>query len=261
MFSRSVAIFCVLIVMVSCVAVLARSAKHSHRVHDASHAKVARRLVHKSNWTSMGTLSTNEEFVGFPMVNIISMADSPLGEKSTGHIYYLLTDLDFTGQDLHKENKLTTLFSDDQDLSCTRKQIDSMEPTCARVIITGQSHILNETSSEYHVADAAYTSRHPASVHWRNTHEFYLCELIIEKIALLDYYGGPKFISADEYYAANFDEDDENDVAVHRGDVIPSVISPKSFWWNSTRANRFCHFIVHPINANEHLIRHEVEAL
>lgn len=225
LFSRSVAIICAFIVVLSSGVTTARSSKHFRDA--ANHANVARRLVHKANWTSMSTLSTADEFIGFPMVNIISMADSPVDAKSTGHIYYLLTDLDFTGQDLHKVNKLTVLFSDDQDLSCAQKQIDSMEPTCARVIIAGHSHILNATSDEYHIADEAYTSRHPASVHWRHTHAFYLCELIIEKIALLDYYGGPKFIAPEAYYAANYDEDN---VEGERDNVIPSVISPKSFW-------------------------------
>lgn len=223
MFSKSVTFVCAFIVLVASDVIMARSMKHAR----ANHAKTARRLVHKANWTSMGTLSTAEEFLGFPMVNIISVADSAVDGKSTGHIYYMLTDLDFTGQDLHKINKLTALFSDDQDLSCTHKQIDSMEPTCARVIITGSSQILNETSENYHIADEAYTNRHPASIHWRETHAFYLCELIIEKIALLDYYGGPKFISPEEYYAANFD--DENNGSRNRIRFIPSVISPKRF--------------------------------
>lgn len=223
MYSRSVAIVCAIIVLVTSEVVMARSAKYLEENH---HAKVARRLVHKANWTSMGTLSTSEEFLGFPLVNIISIADSALNNKSTGHIYYLLTDLDYTGKDLHIENKLTTLFSDDQDLSCTKKNIDSMEPTCARVIICGQNRILNETSDEYKFANAAFTSRHPASIHWRSTHSFYLCELIIERIALLDYYGGPKYITPEEYYDANFDY--ENDVS--GPSIIPSVIAPKTHW-------------------------------
>lgn len=224
MFSKSVAFVCAFILLQTSEMVTARSTLR------ANPAQVARRLVHKANWTSMGTLSTADEFLGFPMVNIISMADSALHEKSTGHIYYLLTDLDFTGQDLHKVNKLTALFSDDQDLSCTAKHIDSMEPTCARVIITGQRSILNVTSNEYAIANAAYTNRHPASIHWRETHSFYLCEMVIEKIALLDYYGGPKFITPEEYYAANLD--DENDMygSGRYKDAIPSVIAPKSFW-------------------------------
>lgn len=226
MYSKTVTIICAFIVVLTSEVATARSAKHYDR---ANHANVARRLVHKSNWMSVGTVSTAAEFLSFPMVNVKSMADSALGDKSTGNIYFLLTDLDFTGKDLQKLNKLTVLFSDEQDMTCTRQNIDAMEPTCARVIIAGHNQIMNNMSAEYNIANAAFTSRHPASINWRRRHTFHLCELIIEKIALLDFYGGAKYITPEEYYTANFDDDnDNNDVAGSYSEVNPSVISPKS---------------------------------
>jgi hypothetical protein len=66
------------------------------------------------------------------MVNVISMADSAKDEKSTGKIFFYLTMLDFTAQDLSKNNRLTALFSMDQSLTCSRDHVDPMEPTCAR---------------------------------------------------------------------------------------------------------------------------------
>lgn len=220
---KNIAIACAFIVLVTSELSVARSIETKYE--RTNHAEVARRLVHKSNWTSMSTISTASEFDGYPMVNIISVADSALDGRSTGHIYYMLTDLDFTGQDLRKLNRLTVLFTDDQDLSCTDKHIDSMEPICARVIIAGQNRILNETSDEYKTANAAFTNRHPASINWRNTHSFYLCELTIERIALLDYYGGPKFIKPEDYYAANYDDRRHNEVALEH--FVPSVVSPQ----------------------------------
>lgn len=71
------------------------------------------------------------------MVNLKSIADSAKDEPSTGHIYFYLTTLDFTGKDLAKSNKLTVMVSNDQDLSCTNKGVDPMEPTCARIILSG----------------------------------------------------------------------------------------------------------------------------
>lgn len=99
------------------------------------YAKVARYLVHKSEWTSMSTFS--KKFPTYPMVNIISVADSAKEEKSTGKIFFLLTDLDFTGQDLEINNNTSLLFTQEQDLSCSSANTDPMEPTCARVIISG----------------------------------------------------------------------------------------------------------------------------
>lgn len=74
------------------------------------------------------------------MVNVISIADSPRGSKSTGQIYYFLTNLDFTAKDLLKDNKLTVMFSNDQDLSCAKQGIDPLEPTCPRVMMSGSTY-------------------------------------------------------------------------------------------------------------------------
>ena len=101
------------------------------------YAKMARYLVHNSEWTSMGTISTVPTIKGFPMVNIIAVADSAKGQQSTGSIYFYLTMLDFTAQDLSKDNRLTALFSMDQSLACTKENVDPMEPTCARIMISG----------------------------------------------------------------------------------------------------------------------------
>lgn len=177
----------------------------SNRPSYENYPAMARYLVHKSNWTSMGTISSQSNLLGFPMVNIISIADSELNAPSTGHIYFLLTDLDFTGQDLNVYNKLTALFTEDQDLACTTNGTDSMEPTCARVIITGSAVRLDTNDPEYSLADRWYTDRHSASTHWRKAHTFYLCKLEISQIVILDFYGGPHFVSVADYYAANYD--------------------------------------------------------
>lgn len=87
----------------------------------------------------MGTMSSLKSINGFPMVNVISVADSARNEPSTGHIYFYLTNLDYTGQDLMKNNKLTVLFSNDQDLACSKNNVDPMEPTCARIMISGSA--------------------------------------------------------------------------------------------------------------------------
>lgn len=110
----------------------------------------------------MGTISTDKSVLGYPMVNVIAMADSPLGEKSTGEIYYLLTDLDFTGQDLKMQNKLTAFFSMEQYKQCS----DPMEPTCARVMISGQMMQLKEGSEEYAFGNRSMISRHPNALNW-----------------------------------------------------------------------------------------------
>lgn len=171
------------------------------------YAKMARWLVHNSEWTAMGTISTLPLLNGFPMVNVIAMADSAKSEKSTGNIYFYLTMLDFTAQDLSKNNRLTTLFTMEESLYCSKRSIDPMEPTCARVMISGQALQVPVDSEEFKFATAAMVSHHPASINWLNTHDFFLCKLNISSICTLDWYGGPHYVTVEDYFKAKIDSD------------------------------------------------------
>ncbi|CRL02242.1 CLUMA_CG015421, isoform A [Clunio marinus] len=169
------------------------------------YAKMARWLVHNVEWTAMGTISTYPTINGFPMVNVIAIADSEKGAKSTGNIYFYLTMLDFTAQDLSKKNQLTALLTMDQNLYCTKQNVDPMEPTCARSMISGEALRVPKDSKEFEFATNAMISHHPASVNWLNTHNFFLCKLNISSICILDWYGGPHFVTVEDYYKADID--------------------------------------------------------
>lgn len=109
---------------------------------ELDHASIARKLVHQTNWASFGTISTNAAMKDFPMVNIISVNDNNVNHESTGRLQFFLTDLDFTGTDLKHNNMSTLLFTDEQKLHCTNNYpnaVDPMEPTCPRVIISGET--------------------------------------------------------------------------------------------------------------------------
>lgn len=169
------------------------------------YAKMARYLVHKAEWVSMGSISTVDAIKGYPMVNIIATADSARSAKSTGTLYFYLTMLDYTAQDLSKDNRLTVLLSMDQDLDCSKRGIDPMEPTCARIMISGRAVKLDEGTDEFTFGKNAMFSRHPAAKHWLETHNFFLCKLDIVQIAVLDYYGGPHYVTLEEYMKADPD--------------------------------------------------------
>ncbi|KAL7030493.1 hypothetical protein ACKWTF_006682 [Chironomus riparius] len=152
-----------------------------------------------------GTISTLPEINGFPMVNVIAMADSEKGGKSTGMIYFYLVMLDFTAQDLSKKNQMTVLFSLDQSLYCTKKNIDPMEPTCARIMMSGEALRVQKDTPEFDYATKSMTSHHPASAHWIDAHDFFLCKMNISQIVVLDWYGGPHYVTPEEYYKTNLD--------------------------------------------------------
>lgn len=169
------------------------------------YAKMARWLVHNSEWMATGTISTLKSIEGFPMVNVIAMADSEKGEKSTGIIYFYLVMLDFTAQDLSKRNQMTALFSLDQSLYCTQRNVDPMEPTCARIMISGEALRVPRDTDEFNFAANAMKSHHPATAHWIDAHDFFLCKLNITQICVLDWYGGPHFVSVEDYYKTPLD--------------------------------------------------------
>lgn len=169
------------------------------------YAKMARYLVHKAEWVSMGSLSTVEAIKGYPMVNVIAVADSARGEKSTGTLYFYLTMLDYTAQDLSKDNRLTVLLSMDQDLYCSQRGVDPMEPTCARIMISGRAVKLEQGDDGFDFGKNAMFSRHPAAKKWLATHNFFLCKLEITQIAVLDWYGGPHYVTVEEYMKADPD--------------------------------------------------------
>lgn len=192
------------------------------------YAKMARYLVHKAEWVSMGSLSTVEAIKGYPMVNIIATADSARGAKSTGTLFFYLTMLDYTAQDLNKDNRLTVLLSMDQDLECSKQGIDPMEPTCARIMISGRAVKVQEGTDEFTFGKNAMFSRHPAAKHWLDTHNFFLCKLDIVQIAVLDYYGGPHYVTIEDYMNAVPDTRTGNKQPLLElsGDILkPEVIS------------------------------------
>ncbi|XP_067616798.1 protein CREG1-like [Eurosta solidaginis] len=177
-------------------------AEYKSHMNDTNHAFVARKLVHQASWAAVGSISTNEKIKNYPMVNIISVDDSDLNGSSTGRIHFLLTDLDFTGPDWQHNNKVTFLFTDDENLNCKQRGEDPMEPTCARAIISGRVKKLSTESVDYNDWIEAFKARHPAARNWLKAHNFYLCELQIENIFVLDYYGGPHDITVDDYFNA-----------------------------------------------------------
>lgn len=100
-------------------------------------AKNTRAIVHKSNWASFGTISSLPKLQGYPMVNIISIADDATDSVSTGNIYFYLADYDLTAPDITADNVATLTVTDEQDLSCSNNNIDPMSPNCGRVILSG----------------------------------------------------------------------------------------------------------------------------
>ncbi|XP_013117031.1 protein CREG1-like [Stomoxys calcitrans] len=167
---------------------------------ELNHALVARTLVHQTNWAAIGSISTLPDLKHYPMVNVVSINDVNAQHQSTGRIQFLLTNVDYTGQDVEENNKVTLLFSDEQLLHCSLQNIDPLEPICARAIISGEVKWLDQNDKYYLDSLGSFFERHPASKRWLHYHNFYLCELEITNIAVVDYYGGVHNVKPSDYY-------------------------------------------------------------
>lgn len=173
-----------------------------------SPAKLARSLVHKASWAAFGTISSDESLVGYPMVNVISIADNDnIEEIKNGEIFFMLTKWDYSGKDTQTVNKVTLLFSDDQNGECTRNGKEPMGHTCPRVHISGEVEKVDTNSPYYTKALELYLSRHKKMenvVGVSDMHGFYLCKLNIKKISLFAGYNPPiQNIDLNSYFSEN----------------------------------------------------------
>ncbi|XP_048459206.1 protein CREG1-like [Rhincodon typus] len=160
-------------------------------------ARMARYIVHESDWCSMATIPTQESIQGLPFSNVFSVSDGPL-EKGTGGPYLYLTPLEISVHDIQANPQVSpamTLAGTDY---CSKQKFDPQSPLCCRVILSGR--ILAVNSTEIDVAKEALFSRHPAMPDWPHDHGWYFAKLNITNIWVLDSYGGIKTVTPQEYY-------------------------------------------------------------
>ncbi|XP_050707953.1 protein CREG1-like [Eriocheir sinensis] len=162
-------------------------------------ARVARYVVHISDWASISTISTAPPIKGYPFGNIISISDGPV-TKATGTPYAYLTRMDLSGKDLLDDARATLSLSEAQSDYCRNHDFDPENPQCARVLLTGTMLEVKNGTSEADFARTALFSRHPEMEFWPAGHHWLFMKLNITHIYVLDYYGGANEVSVDEYY-------------------------------------------------------------
>jgi len=163
-------------------------------------ARMARYILHQSEWTSMATHSSR--MPGYPTANVFSVSDGPIN-NSSGIPYFYLSAWELSSHDLKKNNKASLTMSLAQGDYCTKNEIDPEDPTCAHVIFTGTMKLLgSDDHGEAEFAKEALFSRHPAMEGWPPGHEWSFAKMDIEDIMLLDFYGGVKHIDIKEYFKA-----------------------------------------------------------
>ncbi|ESQ46998.1 hypothetical protein EUTSA_v10027934mg [Eutrema salsugineum] len=159
--------------------------------HDV--AASARWLVSQNIWGVLSTLSIEHE--GAPFGNVVSYSDGLPG-KGNGVPYFYLTTLDPTSRNALKDSRASFAISESPIGTCKR---DPMDPTCSKLTLTGKLLQVNEGSEEEKVAKKALFTKHPEMMDWPKGHDFRVFKLEIINIFLINWYGGAKPITVDEY--------------------------------------------------------------
>ncbi|XP_034941294.1 protein CREG1 [Chelonus insularis] len=162
-------------------------------------ALVGRYVVNQSNWTSVATISRQKEIATFPFANVVAVSDGPLGHGS-GVPYMYLTPLDFTSKDLSEDSRATLMMTLAQTSYCQEHKMEPIDPRCARIILSGKIKPVHTYDPMYETAKNAIFGRHPSLKYMPADHDFYFARLKISFIAVLDYFGGAKFVSVSDYF-------------------------------------------------------------
>ncbi|KAK7388329.1 hypothetical protein VNO78_23143 [Psophocarpus tetragonolobus] len=160
-------------------------------------AATARWLVSLNFWGVLNTISA--DLGGAPFGNVVSYSDG-LPNEGTGIPYFYLTALDPTAQNALKDDRASFTVSEYPLGTCGKT--DPENPTCSKITLTGKLKLVDEKSQEAESARNALFSKHPEMKGWPKDHSFQVFKLEIENIFLIDWFGGPKPLTVEQYLHA-----------------------------------------------------------
>ncbi|KAL9259764.1 CREG1-like protein [Drosera capensis] len=133
---------------------------------------------------------------GAPFGNVVSFSDGFPGNGS-GIPYFYLTTLDPTAEYALKDQRSSLTVSEYALGTCGKK--DPENPSCAKMTLTGKLKLVMESSNEGEFARSALFSKHPEMKDWPEEHNFRFFKLDIEDIFLINWFGGQKPLTVDQY--------------------------------------------------------------
>ncbi|KAJ6967213.1 protein CREG1 isoform X1 [Populus alba x Populus x berolinensis] len=157
-------------------------------------AASARWLVSQNSWGVLNTISS--DLGGAPFGNVVSFSDGLPG-KGSGIPYFYLTTLDPTAKNALQDQRSSFTISEYPLGTCGKK--DPENPSCAKITLTGKLKVLKENSKEAEIAKSALFAKHPEMRGWPKGHNFQFFKLDIEDIFLINWFGGPKPLTVDQY--------------------------------------------------------------
>ncbi|XVE83890.1 hypothetical protein DITRI_Ditri16bG0124600 [Diplodiscus trichospermus] len=157
-------------------------------------AAYARWLVSQNSWGILNTISIDLD--GAPFGNVVSFSDG-VPDKSTGIPYFYLTTLDPTARNALKDHRSSFAISEYPLGTCGNADPES--PVCAKITLTGKLVLLDANSKEAEFAQTALFTKHPEMKDWPKDHNFQIFKMEIEDIFMINWFGGPKPLTVDQY--------------------------------------------------------------
>ncbi|KAL6577551.1 hypothetical protein OROMI_009879 [Orobanche minor] len=164
-------------------------------------APFARWLVSQSSWGVLNTISS--DWGGAPFENVASFSDG-LPDEGKGIPYFYLTTLDPTARNALEDHRASFTLSEYNLGSCGKE--DPEDPSCAKITIVGKLKLLEGNPDEEEFARTALFTKHPAMERWPKGHNFQIYILDVENIFLINWYGGAKPITVEQYLNADMNE-------------------------------------------------------
>ncbi|KAK1802933.1 hypothetical protein P4O66_021463 [Electrophorus voltai] len=184
---------------VLCLAFMAISANQFRIPPHEEVARMARFVINQCDWASMATISTHDPVKGQPFSNAFAISDGPVG-YGTGTPYMYLTRMEISVQDLQVNPQASMSVSLAQTPFCKHRGYDPQSPLCAHIILSGSVEEVNGTEAD--VAKKVLFSRHPEMSDWPVDHNWFFAKMNITQVWVLDYFGGVKMVSPEDYYKA-----------------------------------------------------------
>ncbi|KAL6960662.1 hypothetical protein U1Q18_038426 [Sarracenia purpurea var. burkii] len=160
--------------------------------HPDAAAAFARWLVSQNSWGVLNTISS--DLGGAPFGNVVSFSD---GIPSRGIPYFYLTTLDPTASNALIDQRSSLTISEFPVGTCGKA--DPENPTCSKITLTGKLKLIDGKTSEAEFAQTALFTKHPEMKGWPKDHNFQFFKLEIEDIFLINWFGGPKPLTVDQY--------------------------------------------------------------
>ncbi|XP_039064853.1 protein CREG2-like [Hibiscus syriacus] len=128
--------------------------------------------------------------------NVVSFSDG-VPSKSTGVPYFYLTTLDPTARNALKDQRFSLIISEYPLGTCGN--VDPESPACAKITLTGKLVLVEANSKEAEFGQTALFTKHPEMKGWPKGYDFRIFKLAIEDIFMINWFGGPKSLTVDEY--------------------------------------------------------------